>query len=247
MKKPCPSRVMTHHARETSPSLVSAALAASERLLAETLTTRLLCMTVTQAERLLSLVGRDACPTATSVVTKLERRGVLVSGSFAVRLTDPTSRPLAAWRPSQRLPDFGAVLHAAKARRERQLVTAQFIATTLAGANLVGGEPGRLPPSHQTTHDAQLADVYLWMLGALPTRAASWRSETVLAKEQIKRQTTPRNWRQRRAVLRGSLPDAAVTDGNTQTAIELVGEYTRDKLMKFHGTCETNGWGYELW
>lgn len=246
MKKPRPYPARQGDAHETRASFVSTSLSLSELLLLDTLTKRLTCMTTLQADTLLADRGVDA-DGYHRVVDRLEHRGLIEAATRPLRETDAPTAPLATWRPLMPPPVFGPVLHTAKARRERTLSNLRLIAATPAAANLVGGEPGQLPALHTATHDAQVADVYLWMLRYLPTRARSWRSERLLAREMAKRSSAPRHWRQRRRLVTGALPDAVVTDGVMRTAIELVGEYSLQKLQKLHQTCEAAGWGYELW
>lgn len=147
----------------------------------------------------------------------------------AIELTEP----LAVWQPGLPPPAFGEIAYAAKSRWKCPPVVTEFVTATTDAGRLMGGQGGRHPRTSEASHDMHLAAVYLRMRRELRTRSESWRSEAqVLAK---------------RDGAADKLPDALVRDGRSKTAIEFVGEYPATKLAAFHGYCEREGFGYELW
>jgi hypothetical protein len=165
---------------------------------------------------------------------RLAAAGLLTMREFLVQPELTLSAPLASWRCHQPPPPFAAVAHAASRRFSGPVESVLLIAATERAARSLGGHGGRLPRTSEATHDLHLATVYLWMRRRLPTRTESWRSEAWLADRR------PRS-------ASGKVPDAMVRDGHSRTAIEMVGQYSTEKLRAFHDYCAEQRLGYELW
>ncbi|MGD9689161.1 MAG: hypothetical protein AB7K52_00580 [Phycisphaerales bacterium] len=145
----------------------------------------------------------------------------------------PLSAPLATWQPGLPRPALTALARQLRSRwRLPDTATVMYTATRAAAA-LTGGHGDRPLRTSETTHDIHLAGVYLLMRRELPTRARSWKSEARLLAEGRGRHE--------------KLPDAVVTDGRSETAIEFGGMYSADKLAAFHDHCHHSHLGYELW
>ena len=138
----------------------------------ETLTSRIRLLT-------LVLIKRIWWSGAASDRTVLDRLGILVHGrlihravvnlrSFAVH------KPIWAWRPGEREPDFERLSRRARERWPAVAEpTAVFWATKLA-ANLFGSTAGRLPDLDHRDHDVLLAQVYAWYRTERPDQAQRW-------------------------------------------------------------------------
>lgn len=135
----------------------------------------------------------------------------------------PLAAPLATWQAGLPAPDFGAISHQLRERWKRAG------AARRTACVLPGGGVNREPRISETTHDLHLAAVYLLMLRECPARARTWTFESELVRPDEK------------------VPDALVRDGPMLTAIEMGGEYRRDKLEQFHAYCQRRGMGYEIW
>ena len=143
------------------------------------------------------------------------------------------AEPLAAWQPGLPPPNFDALSYALIKRRSAPVAATTCIVAAPATVRHFRGRAGRFPRAAEVTHDLHLARVYLLMQQALPTRARSWLHEDLFPAERL--------------VAGQKRPDALVTDGNHQTAIESAGEYGPGKLRDFHTYCDDLNLAYELW
>jgi hypothetical protein len=141
--------------------------------------------------------------------------------------------PLATWQPGLSSPDLPAVARACARRAAVSAVVTLCACATALAATHYGGRAGHPPRDTEISHDLHLAHVYLLMCEELPTRAATWQMEDVIFPG--------------RCEPGAKRPDALVSDGLHNTAIESAGAYDRPKLEAFHRYCEEARLGYELW
>lgn len=178
---------------------------------------------------------------SSQVRTANERLRALADEALLLLESHPTRElldlvePLATWQPGLPRPDLATAAKTATNRWRQPPRLACSAVATAEAAILVGGRGGRAPRETEWTHDLHLAGVYLRMRRELPTRAHTWQHEDMVP-------------RPRESAMGEKLPDAIVTDGLHQTAIELVGSsYGVSKLETFHGYCARERLPYELW
>lgn len=166
-------------------------------------------------------------------VCELSREGLLSVFTLLTQQTPKLDEPVAAWKPKELPPDFGAVAFALSSRWCGPSRVTACVAATAEAGNWLGGHGGRRPRTSEASHDIQLAAVFLRFRSLEPKRAERWDSEPALAE---------------RGEGRGDrLPDAMVVARGEKTVIECGGAYGRKKLEEFHRYCERRGFGYELW
>ncbi len=153
----------------------------------------------------------------------LEQQGLLQLAALSARPELPLTEPLATWRAGSHVPDFGAVAHRLR-QRWRQAGAARRTECIWSA-----GGVSRRPRVSEVTHDLQLAAVYLAMHRQCPQRARTWTFETEFVEGRSK------------------VPDAVVRDGPLVTAVEMGGQYDREKLEQFHAYCLGRGMAYEIW
>jgi hypothetical protein len=197
------------------------------------LTRRVRLLSVAQVARVWWATVRDARRSADAQVAVWADAGWLVAERLLARPELALRRPLVCWQPGQALPDFARVAAVLRVRWHRApaVLTPCVRASATAHVALTG-RPARSSRPGEVTHDLHVARVYLLMRASLPTRARSWVLEDALP-------TSDEPGEKR--------PDACVTDGRHQTAIELAGEYDAPKLRAFHDGCAAQNLAYELW
>lgn len=208
-----------------------------DRAVLDVLAWRVRCCTVAQLARAFwedSPAGRRQCAAR---LKELSADGLTGTTTMLALLETELERPLATWQPGLPVPDFAAISHLARQRWAGATTRTAFVHATEAGATLVNGAAGRPPRASEATHDLHVAGVYFRIRQELPTRALSWRSEVLTARGAACKSGTPGD----------KVPDASVRDGKCFTAIEIVGEYSVDKLKAFHVFCQRCTLGYELW
>ncbi len=201
-----------------------------DREILETLTRRVCVLSIRQIARTWWSESHQAERRAWRRVRQLERDGWVEVIRAMAHPELPLQHPHTIWYPGKAPANFGKLAGRLQERwNQPEVSTPCVVGTEQAGAAF-SGHGGRAPQDSEVTHDVHLAAVYLLMRRELPTRAASWVGEAALPVGQgIK------------------VPDALVCDGRQRTAIEFGGSYDHVKLSDFHGYCESQGRGYELW
>lgn len=156
-------------------------------------------------------------------VAKLVERQQVERSILFARPEIMLSAPLATWSSGQPMPNFRSL---ANRLTTRWATAGPVRATPCIRASVGVGRPSR---HTEVTHDLHLSQVYLSMMVSCAERANTWVFESELAQPDQK------------------LPDAMVRDGICKTAIELGGQYNREKLAAFHVHCQERGYGYEIW
>lgn len=209
------------------------ALNERDREFLEVLTRRVRVLSLDQVARTFWVGTATAHALAEARLEQLAAAGLVERTVMMVHPELPLEAPLTTWQPDMPRPALPELSRRLRARwRMADVATPLFVATAAAAAQL-GGHGGRAVRTSEATHDVHLAAVYLRMRSELPTRTRSWRSEAVLLAEGKGR--------------REKLPDAMVTDGRSETAIEFGGSYAADKLSAFHAHCDRRRIGYEVW
>lgn len=198
-----------------------------------TLATKVRILSLDQIARTWWPHARDPAAAARRRLEALAESDLLTFEPLWARPELALTEPLATWQPGLRRPDLGQLAPLVRSRWEKPALRTPCAFATRAGSLRFGGEGGRSPREAEVTHDLHLARVYLLMRTELPTRAQSWVAEEGIAAARIDRVQ--------------KLPDAQVTDGTHQTAIEFAGAYSLEKLSAFHLYCETERLAYELW
>ena len=194
------------------------------------LTNRVRVLSLSQVGRTWWADGRDPERNARRRLTELERAGLVECFDELIRPELPLQQPVLIWQPGLPEPDFGSSSRLLQARWRDPIVRTECVIATARAGRAFGGKGGRRPRKSEVTHDVHLAAVFLRMREELPTRAASWTPEAQLP-------TGPGI----------KVPDAIVRDGRYFTAIEFGGEYSSQKLKRFHRYCENESYGYEIW
>lgn len=143
--------------------------------------------------------------------------------------------PLARWgTDSREAPEFAAIAWKAEARWGRGQVATPCVVATGPGRARFADSKVRGVRASEASHDLALASLYLHMRDELGRCVETWRGEDSLGPlaENIPADI---------------VPDAVLVEGDATTAIELVGQYSKDKLEAFHYACADFGVGYELW
>lgn len=163
----------------------------------------------------------------------LEEIGLLVSRVLPCRPELVLTSPACCWSPGDSEPPLRRLARELARRWTSMAVpTALFVATRRA-AQLFGGNAGREPRPSEISHDVTLSGIYLRHLETDRDAAGSWISEAGLSKLGYGKRTR--------------LPDAMIERHGRRVAIELVGEYSLEKLVSFHAFCEEEELAYELW
>jgi len=150
------------------------------------------------------------------------------------------AKPIATWSPGDPQPDFEKVSYRLTSRWTEAPEPVRIAVASQACCHHFGAPYKKLLAS-QVTHDLHLAELYLRARQSGSQRAASWTSETELA-------------RLREPAARGGeegekLPDAALLDqdGQPRSFIEFGGQYPAVRVKNFHHYCAGKGVSYELW
>ena len=177
------------------------------------------------------LSGRRAAHTALTLADS----GWLRLAKVFARPLQSLSQPLCQWRHAEPVPDF-AVLSRRLHRRASlsaaltTIVTATAKTCTLFGATRSSAACIKLT---QTTHDLQVAEVFLRYVARGFPRGVHWVGEDVL----------PETWpiRQR--------PDALLVDdaGQYVRAVEYGGDYSEERLIDLHLGLSSIPLTYEIW
>ncbi|MFA6043744.1 MAG: hypothetical protein WC718_02060 [Phycisphaerales bacterium] len=217
-----------------------AGLSKRDRAVVETLALRVRVLSVHQAARTWWTDSSAPLKACQLRLRELAAMGLLDLFDMLAHPELELATPLTVWQPGLDRPDLAAIAHRARARWTRASVSTTLVCATGEGGAKVGGEGGRRPRTSEATHDLHVATTFLVMRRQLPTRARSWRSESLL---QHRAQALPKA----NPAPRDRLPDAMVRDGRSETAIEFVGDYATDKMAEFHEYCRRSNLGYELW
>jgi hypothetical protein len=155
--------------------------------------------------------------------------------TLAARPLPPLESPVVSWQPGREEPDFGAVSYQLTSRWQGRAVRtmAGFLATEKAGQILGGKGRSALPHPLQATHDLGVAAIWLHFRLRVPTWAAAWRGEDLMAGSQSGQK----------------LPDAFLVDGNDRTfgVIEFGGSYDIHRVRDFHQHCFSHSLPYQIW
>ena len=144
-------------------------------------------------------------------------------------------RPVATWRPSAPVPNFGAVSHQLQSRWQSLPVrpSAAFVATDHAARLLGGRNRGELKHPLQATHDLGVAQVWLELHATALAWADAWKGEDLMAETR-----------------RGEkCPDAFIVNTMDQVVcvIEFGGQYHAERVREFHEDCARRDLPYQLW
>ncbi len=215
---------------------VGVELTARDREILSTVAERVRVITAEQSARAWWSTTQNPRALALRRMSQLLRSGHL---DMVERLTRPETAldgPLADWRPGRPQPDLTRVSTFARRRSQGQPRLTRLYSASKATATRLAGARIRPVRSSETTHDVQLAGVYLLMRDTQPRRASQWAGEWLV----------PELLRARRSAAE-KLPDAVLVSGPRVTAIEYVGTYSTRKLEGFHAFCEERDYAYELW
>lgn len=170
---------------------------------------------------------------ANRLLSELEVEGYVERRSVLARPILYLEAPVIAWRPGAEKPHFGKAAYRLKSRwRESAMPTEIVRATTRAAQEFGGYLGGRWPRTSETTHDLNLAAVFLWHRTYRPEDATAWIPEAQLYAEG--------------RGLGHRLPDAVIRMGGIdQRIVEFGGSYGKQKLQGFH--AEMNTLPYEIW
>ena len=209
--------------RRTMPGVGAAIASRRDQQILNTLVLRVRVLSLAQVARTWWTETATGIARARRRLQDLERQGLVRLAMLSARPQLGLTDPLAVWQHELPQPDFGTVAHRLRERWKRAGSARRTECV------LPEGGVGRVPRVSETTHDLHLAAVYLLMRQECPARARTWTFESELAHRNEK------------------VPDAIVRDGRVTTAIELGGQYSREKLEQFHVYCRRRGMGYEIW
>ncbi len=197
--------------------------------LIDLLTRRVRVMTLAQIANALCGGGADA----EALARELEEEGMIERQTVLARPALPCTSPVLVWRPGDELPAFGKTAYRLKARWRKPVEPTEIVQASQKAARRYGGYlGGRWPRASETTHDVNLAGVFLWHREHRPEDVASWVPEAQLYAEG--------------RGLRSRLPDAVIRRGGTEVRfIEFGGSYGKQKLAAFH--TEMQHLPYEIW
>ncbi len=201
--------------------------------LLETLTLRVRVLSISQVVRVWWPDSVNIKTAAHRRLSQLEAAGYVELFPMMAHPEVTLSEPLCSWKPGESSPDFGALAWLLQSRWNEELVNTHCVISTDFAGRFFGGYGGRKPRRAETTHDLHLSSVFLQMRTNQPDRAATWISEDARKKDLVHGE---------------KLPDAIVSDGDSQIAIELGGKsYDRRKLEEFHEHCDERNLAYEVW
>ena len=149
--------------------------------LVELLTYRVRVLSVEQIARAFRCGDVSA---AEALIRPCESAGLITRQNVLARPALPLVEPVVAWRPGAQIPDFGKVAYRLKSRWCEALRPIELMHATRTAAREFGGYlGGRGPRASETTHDLNLAAVFLWHRDHLPEDATAWVPEAQLYAE----------------------------------------------------------------
>ena len=164
---------------------------------------------------------------------ELESQGLVRLANVLARPEIELAKPVFQWNPGDPDPDFGPIAYRLKTRWSGPLVPTEVVIATRDAKLRYGGYiGGRMPRDSETTHDINLAKVYLQLRRDQPRLLDYWVSEA-----QQYAEGGGKNQR---------LPDVIIRDGAAvQMIIEFAGAYSKQKLQAFHAEAQQST--YQLW
>lgn len=146
--------------------------------------------------------------------------------------------PLFTWRPGHGAPCYAKLAWALEKRwKSVQPRRATLCWATEKGARRTAGIAGLSRRSVQMDHDLGTAALYtrLWQIN--PSLAQHWVGEDILRRDYVPRE----RWLRK-------IPDAAIYwEDQVQLVIEFGGQYSVERLRRFHEHCRNHQLPYQLW
>ncbi|MBX3323914.1 MAG: hypothetical protein KF757_13090 [Phycisphaeraceae bacterium] len=223
--------------RSESPALLRLTDRDEEVLV--TLATKVRLMTLDQIVR--TWWGRTPASTATRTASRRLLR--LVSSGHLATMRRPArselrlTAPLAVWKPGRPKPAFASLAQVGRSRLRGPVRSTRIYLASPGTARRICGVTTRPPRLGEVTHDLHVATVFLYFRLHRAPEAARWRAEWMPDPARLagKRRTPT------------ATPDALIERARHPTAIEFVGHYTPDKLLRLHEHCAARHTTYELW
>lgn len=202
---------------------------ANHRLL-RLLTNSVRVMTVSQVSYALS---EPRLERAHSRLRRLKSQGLVeLSVTWFCQPALPDS-PLFLWQPTQPKPDCGKLGRVASRRWSAEPSSETIAVATTKARDLYGEIPVRSPRESEIAHDVWVTELFLRRY--VHKQPTSWLHEDGFDE----------------LFPEGAKPDAALVsqgkESATPIAIELLGNYRREKIEQFHTYCHEYGIPYELW
>ena len=156
----------------------------------------------------------------------------------AVITVTEVAGPLFTWRPGHDAPLYQKLAWALEKRwKSVHPRRATVCWATEKGARRTAGIAGFSRRSIQMDHDLGTAALYsrLWQIN--PSLAQHWVGEDILRRDYAPRE----RWLRK-------IPDAAIyREGRVQLVIEFGGQYSVERLRRFHEHCRDHRLPYQLW
>jgi len=175
----------------------------------------------------------NAVPNARRRLRQLVTAGLLRRCSLSIHPILKLTMPICSWNPGDCPLDPGAVSWKLCNRWTEAPQAVTTYSASRQTVNLLASYGGSPPDFQHATHDAHVAEVYLWYLRHDPSTAAIWLGEDAFPK----------------AGYRVKDPDAFAIgpDGNPTRAIEFGGRYDAERVADFHQHCAERRLPYEIW
>jgi hypothetical protein len=197
-----------------------------ESVILDTLTWCVRCAMREQLQSILAVRFSDT-QAAAGVIRRLARNEEIESRSAVVALPEIT-KPLFTWSPRQAPPNFHALAWKLekrwKAVKPRRVILCW---ATKKGAQRAGGLACFPERATQVEHDIGTTAVYANLCRTQPLLAEGWVGEDILRRDFAPRE----RWLSK-------IPDAAIfRDERLQYILEFGGQYSVNRLKRFHQHC----------
>jgi len=198
----------------------------SENMILETLTWCVRCDTREQLQSI-SSVRLSGSRDVAGAIRRLKQNGEIEFRSAVVAFPEIT-KPLFTWSPRQAPPNFHALAWKLEKRWKAVKPRRGILCwATKKGAQRTGGLACFPERSTQVEHDLGTASVYAYLCRTQPLLSEGWVGEDILRRDFAVKE----RWLSK-------IPDAAVfCDERLQYVIEFGGQYSVNRLKRFHQHC----------
>lgn len=207
---------------------ISVASAANDRLLA-VLANSVRVLTLQQAQ---AVTGDATLAACLRRIGRLAGRGWLSTRTAWITPPVIGEEPLVRWSGGTPAPAADNLARITRKRWAGPARSVKIAVATKDTRNRLSTVGIRPPRESEIAHDLWLAEVFVKHYLDHPTYA--WLHEDGFGD----------------VLADGTKPDALLmtgNDGNEVVAVELLGDYRRDKIQRFHSYCSEHGLAYELW
>ncbi len=207
-----------------------------DSLILEMLTWSVRCITLEQLQSILTARLSQNVSAAHGVRRLLQSQQIETTP--AVITVAEVASPLLTWRPGQDAPRYQKLAWPLEKRwKSVQPRRATLCWATEKGARRTAGIAGFSCRSVQMDHDLGTSAAYTRLWHTSPTVASGWIGEDILRRDYAPRE----RWLRK-------IPDAAIyREGRVQLVIEFGGQYSVERLRRFHEHCRDHRLPYQLW